>query len=97
MNDENEVEINEITNTIKKKAEWSLIYAILGFGLVGLIVWPLAYIRAGQALQMIDEHHVGENYRSFAKLARIIILVATLIFGGTITLYILLVVFLMNT
>ena len=79
MNDGKEINLDEITNTIKRKAEGSLIYAILGFGLVGLIVWPLAYKRAGQALWMIDEYHVGERYRSSAKLARSIIKVLSII------------------
>ena len=89
MNDGKEINLDEITNTIKRKAEGSLIYAILGFGLIGLIVWPLSYKRAGQALQMIDEYHVGEKYRSSANSARLIIKVASLIIGGVFALYIL--------
>jgi hypothetical protein len=92
MYDENEVKLDEITNTIKRKAVGSLLYAILGFGLAGLILWPLAYMRAGQALEMIDAYHVGENYRSSANSARKIIKVASLIIVGVSFCYFLLLV-----
>ena len=58
---------------IAKKAQGSLIYALLGIlGFSAILVCPLAFIRANQALRLIDKHQVGEQYRGTANAARII-------------------------
>jgi len=44
-----------------------------GVRLLGLIlVCPLAFVRANQALHLIDEHQVGRQHRRAANAARII-------------------------
>jgi len=68
---------------IAKKAQGSLIYALLGIlGFSAIVVCPLAFIRANQALRLIDEHQVGEQYRGTAKAARIIAPVIFLFYAG---------------
>jgi len=63
----------DIEAIIGKKAQGSLIYALLGgLGIAAIILCPLAYIRSGQALKMIDDIKVGERYRNTAKTARIL-------------------------
>ena len=63
----------DIEAIIGKKAQGSLIYALLGGSGVGAIIFcPLAFIRAGQALNMIDEHQIGERHRNTARAARVL-------------------------
>jgi hypothetical protein len=66
-----------------------LIYALLGLGFAGMILYPLAFTRAGQALRLIEEHKVGERYRNTAKLARILAAVILLLWLGVIALIVL--------
>ncbi len=73
-----------IEAVIARKAQGSLIYVLLGLGFVGIILYPLAFIRSGQALHLIDEHKVGERYRNTAKLARILAAVIFLLWLGVI-------------
>jgi hypothetical protein len=68
---------------IAKKAQGSLIYALLGIlGFTALVVCPLAFIRAGQALRLIDEHKVGERYRGTANTARVVAVVVFLAYAA---------------
>jgi hypothetical protein len=63
----------KIEATIAKKAQGSMIYALLGIlGFSAIVVCPLAFIRANQALRLIDEYHVGEQHRGAANGARIL-------------------------
>lgn len=60
---------------IAYKTNGSLIYAILGIvGPVALVTGPLVFVRTGQALHLIDEHQVGENYKIRVTIARIVAL-----------------------
>jgi hypothetical protein len=71
---------NSVEVIISKKTIGSLFYALLSAtGFAALICCPLAFVHANQALGLIDEHHVGEQYRNKAKLARAIAAIATLI------------------
>ena len=73
----------DIEAIIGKKAQGSLIYALLGgLGIAAIILCPLAFIRSGQALKMIDEHKVGEHYRKTAKAARILAAVILLFWAA---------------
>lgn len=68
---------------IARKTNGSALYVLLGlFGVTGLVLCPLAYIRTTEALRMIDEHHMGEKYRGRAKAVRI---GAILVLGGWLT------------
>jgi hypothetical protein len=63
----------KIEATIAKKAQGSLIYALLGIlGFTAIVVCPLAFIRANQAIHLIDKFNVGEGYHRTANAARII-------------------------
>ena len=79
--------ISDIEATIAKKSQGSMIYAILGvLGFTAIIVCPLAFIRAGQAIQLINKHKIGENYRITANLARIFAAIIFVLYGGIATL-----------
>jgi len=66
-------DLTAIAATIAKKAQGSLIYALLGIlGFSAILVCPLAFIRANQALRLIDKHQVGQQHRGTANAARII-------------------------
>jgi len=72
----------DVEAIIAKKSQGSLIYALLGIlGFSAILVCPLAFIRANQALRLIDEHQVGERYRGTAKAARIIASIIFLFFA----------------
>jgi hypothetical protein len=63
---------------IAKKAQGALMYALLtATGVGGIIGCPLAFMYAGQALRLIDEHGAGEGYRGRAMAARTIAGVVT--------------------
>jgi len=71
-----------VEEIIAKKAQGSLMYAILSAtGFAAIICCPLAIIYANQALKLIDEHGVGEEYRKKTITARSIALIATLLWG----------------
>lgn len=62
---------DDVETKISKKTSGALMYALFswtGFG--AILCCPLAIINANQALKLMDEHNVGENYRKKAKLAR---------------------------
>jgi hypothetical protein len=72
----------DFERVIRRKATGSLIYAILGLlGFAGIILGPLAYIRASQALELIEAHGVGQKHRNDARLARKIAAVASVFWG----------------
>ncbi|MFN2235760.1 MAG: hypothetical protein ACK2U1_16160 [Anaerolineales bacterium] len=72
--------VNDIEATIAKKAQGALMYAIFSAtGFAAVICCPLAFVYANQALKLIDENNIGEQYRGKAKTARIIAGVATLL------------------
>jgi hypothetical protein len=50
------------------------------------VVCPLAFVRANQALRLIDEHQVGEQYRGTAQAARIIAPVIFLFYAAVVVL-----------
>jgi hypothetical protein len=65
------VHVSDTEATIAKKAQGALFYAIFsGTGFATIICCPLAYIYANQALKLIEEHGIGEQYKSKAKTAR---------------------------
>lgn len=68
---------------IAKKANGALIYALLSVTGIGAIIFcPLAFVYAGQALRLIDEHpDVGEAYRRKAQTARLLAGVITLLWA----------------
>ncbi|MBW8012207.1 MAG: hypothetical protein FVQ83_13385 [Chloroflexi bacterium] len=61
-----------IESKIAKKAQGALIYAILSITLIGIFIQPVAFFYANQAIKLIEEHGVGEQYRSQANAARIV-------------------------
>ena len=62
----------DIEASIAKKARGSLIYTLLGiFGFTAILLCPLAYIHANQALHLIDKYQVGKEHRGTANAARI--------------------------
>jgi hypothetical protein len=66
-------DLSNVEAIIAKKAQGSLIYALLGIlGFSAILVCPLAFIRANQALRLIDKYQIGEQHRGKAKAARII-------------------------
>jgi hypothetical protein len=65
--------VSDVEAVIAKKAQGALMYALFSVTGVGaLICCPLAFVYAGQALRLMDEHGVGEQHRGKAKAARII-------------------------
>lgn len=63
----------ELETLIERKTTGSLIYVLLGLlGPVGLPLGALAFYRGRQAVSMIDERHVGEQYRGRARAAWIL-------------------------
>lgn len=65
--------VSDIEAQIAKKAQGALMYAIFSmFGVASIIVCPLAFIYATQALRLIDQHQVGEQYRGRANTARLL-------------------------
>ncbi len=72
--------VNDIEATIAKKSQGALMYAIFSAtGFAALICCPLAIVYANQAIKLIDANSVGEQHRSKAKAARVIAIVATLL------------------
>lgn len=62
----------DVESIIRKKVQGSTIYLFLGLlGFAGLFLCPLAFLRCGQALRMIDEHGVGEDFRKQARQIRV--------------------------
>jgi hypothetical protein len=58
---------------VAQKSQGALIYALLGIGgLTAIVTCPLAFVRAGQALRLIEEQGVGEEHRNTARLARVL-------------------------
>jgi hypothetical protein len=73
----------KIEATIARKAQGSLIYALLGIlGFTAIVVCPLAFIRANQAIQLIDKYNIGEQYRRTANTARIIAPIIFIFYAG---------------
>lgn len=78
----------EIESLIGNKAQGSLIYALLGLlGFTAIVVCPLAFFRARQALDLIDRHQVGERYRSTANAACILAAVIFLFYAALATFF----------
>lgn len=73
----------KVETRIAKKAQGALIYSLLGIlGFTAIVVCPLAFVYASQALRLIDEHKLGERYRNQANLARIIAVGVFTIYAG---------------
>jgi len=71
------LEAIELERVISRKANGSLIYAITGLlGFVGIVLGPLAFCRAGLAIELIEAHGIGQEHQKNAKLARTIAIVA---------------------
>lgn len=76
-------ELRDIELAIEGKARGALIYAISGvLGPVAFIFGPLAFLRATQALRLIEQHDIGNNYRVTANMARVISATFFLLYGG---------------
>jgi hypothetical protein len=72
----------ELERVIARKSTGSFIYAILGLlGFAGIVLGPLAYYRAGQALRLMETHGIGHQFRSKARDARILAAMASAIWG----------------
>ncbi len=77
-----EPESVDLELVIERKVTGSLIYALLGLiGFAGFVLGPLAYFRAGQALELIEAHGIGQKHQNNARFARRIAAVATVIWG----------------
>jgi len=66
---------NDIEANITQKTQRALAFAVMS---IFVICMPWAFIYANQALKLIDENNMGEQYRSRAKMARIIASVVAL-------------------
>jgi hypothetical protein len=81
-------DLRKVEARIAKKAQGSLMYALLGiFCFTGIILWPLAFIRANQALRLIDKYQIGKQYRGKANAARIIAVIVPLVFVVIVAFY----------
>jgi hypothetical protein len=70
---------------IAKKADGAVMYTVLtGTGLGAVIGCPLAFVYANQALRLIEEHGVGDQYRRKARIAKVVAAVVTLLWVVTI-------------
>lgn len=79
-------EKTQIEALIAKKAQGALIYSLLGIlGFTALIVCPLAFIYATQALRLIEKHKLGEVHRRTAYAARAIASVIFIIYAGLVS------------
>lgn len=64
---------NDMEAVVARKAQGALMYALMtATGVAAIVVCPLAFFYAGQALRLIQEHGVGEQYRGRAVAARAI-------------------------
>jgi hypothetical protein len=58
---------------IRREAESSLLYALLGgLGVPAVVFCPLAFSRSRRALRMMEKNSVGDQHRNTANLARIL-------------------------
>ena len=69
---------SDIEATIAKKTQRALSYAIMS-PVFFVIFLPVSLINANQALNLIDQHHRGEQYRGRAKASRLIAIALSLI------------------
>ncbi|MBI9049186.1 MAG: hypothetical protein JEZ00_07195 [Anaerolineaceae bacterium] len=66
-----EIDKLEIESKISRKSTGALIYTITGaFGIVSIIVCPLAFLYATQAINLIKKHNVGEQHLKTAVYTR---------------------------
>ena len=66
---------NDIEAAIAQKTQRALVCAVMSI----FVLWmPWAFIYANQALKLIDENRMGEQYRGRASMARVIAVVAVL-------------------
>lgn len=71
--------VNEIEEIISRKTVGALLYSVLSAtGFAALVCCPLAFVYSNQALKLIDQNGVGQQYRRKANIARA--------FAGTVTL-----------
>jgi len=90
---DNAQDLANIQAVIAKKAQGSLIYALLGIlGFTAILVCPLAFIRANQALRLIDKHHVGEEHRGKANAARVLAPIVFLFYTALVAILVVLVI-----
>ncbi len=62
-----------IEATINQKAHNAFVYSLVGIlGLPTIVVCPLAFVYANQALSLIRRYRVGEQYLETAKNARLL-------------------------
>ena len=65
--------VSDTEALIARKTRGSLIYVILGgLGVGAIIFCPLAFIRSGQALRLIEEQGIGQEHRTMAKVTRVL-------------------------
>jgi hypothetical protein len=77
-----------IEEKIQIKSNAAIIYTITGiFGIVSIIVCPLAILYATQALKLIKEHHVGEEHLKKAIYSRAFAILILIIYSCIIALY----------
>ena len=76
-------DVSSVKPIIIKKTQVSIVYAFIGIlGPAAIVACPLAYIRAGQALRLINEYKVGESYRILAYLGFVIATITLLVSVG---------------
>lgn len=79
----------DVEKVIAKKTQGALVYAIFSAtGIGAIVLCPLAFIYANQALRLIDENQVGEKHRGKAKLARAIAAAFTALWAAVIICFI---------
>lgn len=77
--------VPDIEGQIASKVNGSLFLLVVFGWLVGSLVFcPLAIIRTTQALRLIEEKHIGEEYRAKAKIIRAIAVLLVLFWLGVI-------------
>lgn len=60
-----------IEEEIEQRTRGAYIYLIIGlFGPVGFVMAPLVFIRTTQAISLIEQHQVGQEFRKRAQLWR---------------------------
>lgn len=85
--DTTEKTLEEVISDVANSAIFYSLFGLFGFGIGTIIFSPLALYRSNQIIKLIDEHHIGEQYKSRIKVARVLAVIALVFWGCNILLW----------
>ena len=77
----------KVISDIANSAIFYSLFGLFGFGIGTIIFSPLALYRSKQIIKMIDERHIGEQYKSRIQIARVLTVIALVFWGCNILLW----------